>query len=125
MANYYNDIKEIQFELNNSDLMSRIVELKERQFEDKDVFVDLVDEKPVGGDMAFPVIRPSSGKRMVAICGGERFAVGKGVDYSVEFPDALSMSPNGKVIVFFELVRPADFVEAFHRLSSARASSTL
>ena len=45
-----------------------------RQFEDKDVFVNLVDEKPVGGDMAFPVICPSSGKCMVAICCGERFA---------------------------------------------------
>ena len=36
--NYFNDIKEIQFELNNSELMERIVELKERAFEDKDQY---------------------------------------------------------------------------------------
>ena len=36
MSNYYNDIKEIQFELENSTLMQRIVELKESNFADKD-----------------------------------------------------------------------------------------
>ncbi len=40
--NYYSDIKEIKFELENSPLMERIVELKERQFEDKDQY----DEAP-------------------------------------------------------------------------------
>ena len=40
--NYYNDIKEIKFELENSPLMERIVELKERNFEDKDKY----DEAP-------------------------------------------------------------------------------
>ena len=42
MSNYYTDIKEIQFELENSPLMQRIVELKERGFEDKDQY----DEAP-------------------------------------------------------------------------------
>ncbi len=42
MANYYSDIKEIKFELENSPLMERIVELKERNFEDKDQY----DEAP-------------------------------------------------------------------------------
>ena len=42
MANYYSDIKEIKFELENSPLMQRIVELKERNFEDKDQY----DEAP-------------------------------------------------------------------------------
>ena len=42
MANYYNDIKEIKFELENSPLMERIVELKERSFADKDQY----DEAP-------------------------------------------------------------------------------
>ena len=42
MANYYNDINEIKFELENSPLMERIVELKERQYEDKDKY----DEAP-------------------------------------------------------------------------------
>ena len=40
--NYYSDIKEIKFELENSSLMERIVELKERSFEDKDKY----DEAP-------------------------------------------------------------------------------
>ena len=40
MANYYSDIKEIQFELKNSPLMQRIVELKERDFADKDQYED-------------------------------------------------------------------------------------
>ena len=42
MANYYSDIKEIKFELENSPLLQRIVELKERNFEDKDQY----DEAP-------------------------------------------------------------------------------
>ena len=42
MANYFSDIKEIQFELENSPLMERIVELKERQYEDKEQY----DEAP-------------------------------------------------------------------------------
>ncbi len=42
MANYYNDISEIKFELEQSELMPRIVELKERSFEDKDQY----DEAP-------------------------------------------------------------------------------
>ena len=42
MANYYKDFPEIQFELENSPLMQRIVDLKERGFEDKDQY----DEAP-------------------------------------------------------------------------------
>ncbi len=42
MANYYSDIPEIKFELQNSALMRRIVELKERGFQDKDKY----DEAP-------------------------------------------------------------------------------
>ena len=42
MMNYYNDISEIKFELEQSELMPRIVELKERSFEDKDQY----DEAP-------------------------------------------------------------------------------
>ena len=36
MANYYSDINEIKFELENSPLMQRIVELKELGYADKD-----------------------------------------------------------------------------------------
>ncbi len=42
MANYYSDIPEIRHELHNSPLMPRIVDLKERSFEDKDTY----DEAP-------------------------------------------------------------------------------
>ncbi len=42
MTNYYSDIPEIKFELESSPLMKRIVELKERGFEDKDKY----DEAP-------------------------------------------------------------------------------
>ncbi len=42
MTNYYSDIPEIKFELESSPLMKRIVELKERGFEDKDQY----DEAP-------------------------------------------------------------------------------
>ncbi len=38
MANYYSDINEIKFELEQSELMPRIVELKEHGFEDKDQY---------------------------------------------------------------------------------------
>ncbi len=48
MANYYSDIPEIKFELNNNPLMQRIVELKERDFADKDQY----DEAPQDFDDA-------------------------------------------------------------------------
>ncbi len=71
MANYYSDIKEIQFELENSALMSRIVELKERQFEDKDQydeapqdFADAMDSYDkvldIVGDITGNVIAPNA-----------------------------------------------------------------
>ena len=40
MANFYTDIPEIKFELENSPLMNRIVELKERDFADKDQYAE-------------------------------------------------------------------------------------
>ena len=40
MANLYTDIPEIKFELENSPLMNRIVELKERDFADKDQYAE-------------------------------------------------------------------------------------
>lgn len=48
MANYYSDIPEIKFELQNSPLMPRIVELKERDFADKEEY----DEAPQDYDDA-------------------------------------------------------------------------
>ena len=71
MANYYKDIKEIQFELENSPLMERIVELKERSFEDKDQydeapqdFADAMDSYDkvldVVGDIVANVVAPNA-----------------------------------------------------------------
>ena len=42
MANFYTDVPEIKFELENNPLMQRIVGLKERGYEDKDTY----DEAP-------------------------------------------------------------------------------
>ena len=71
MANYYNDISEIKFELENSPLMPRIVELKERQYEDKDKydeapqdFADAMDSYDkvldVVGDIVANVVAPNA-----------------------------------------------------------------
>ena len=71
MANLYTDVPEIKFELENSDMMQRIVELKEREYEDKDKY----DEAPqdfadamanydkvleVVGDIAANVVAPNA-----------------------------------------------------------------
>ena len=71
MANYYSDRKEIRFELENSPLMQRIVELKERAYEDKDQydeapqdFADAMDNYErvldVVGDITANVIAPNA-----------------------------------------------------------------
>lgn len=70
MANYYTDHPEIEFHLNHP-LMKRIVELKERNFEDKDKFADapvnyedaIENYKrllEITGDVAANVIEPNS-----------------------------------------------------------------
>lgn len=71
MANFYTDIPEIKFELENSPLMQRIVELKERDFVDKEEY----DEAPqdvadamdsygrvldIVGDIAGNIIAPNA-----------------------------------------------------------------
>ncbi len=71
MSNYYSDRKEIKFELENSPLMQRIVELKERAYEDKDQydeapqdFADAMDNYErvldVVGDITANVIAPNA-----------------------------------------------------------------
>ncbi|MBQ4008327.1 MAG: acyl-CoA dehydrogenase family protein, partial [Muribaculaceae bacterium] len=59
MANYYTDHPEIAFHLNHP-LMKRIVDLKERNYEDKDKF----DDAPVNYDDAI-----ENYKRILDICG--------------------------------------------------------
>lgn len=71
MANYYSDIPEIQFELKNSPLMPRIVELKERDFADKEAYdeapqdyadaIDTYDKVlDIVGDITANVIAPNA-----------------------------------------------------------------
>ena len=71
MANYYNDIKEIKFELENSPLMERIVELKECGYADKDQyeeapqdFADAMDSYDkvldIVGDIVANVVAPNA-----------------------------------------------------------------
>ena len=71
MANYYSDIPEIQFELKNSPLMPRIVELKERGFADKEAYdeapqdyadaIDTYDKVlDIVGDITANVIAPNA-----------------------------------------------------------------
>ena len=71
MANYYKDIAEIKFELENNPLMERIVELKECNFADKDQydeapqdFADAMDSYDkvleVVGDITANVVAPNA-----------------------------------------------------------------
>ena len=70
MANYYNDVPEIKFHLHHP-LMKRIVELKERNYRDKDEFdyapqdfEDAMDSYDrvidIAGDIAANIIAPNA-----------------------------------------------------------------
>ena len=45
----------------------------------------LVDEEPIGGNVAFIIARPFTRKGMVAIFGGKRFVVGEHFDNFKQF----------------------------------------
>lgn len=71
MANYYSDIKEIKFELENSPLMQRIVELKETGYSDKDTcdyapqdYADAMDSYDrildIVGDITGNIVAPNA-----------------------------------------------------------------
>ena len=47
------------------------------QFKDENVLMNLVDEQPVGRNMAFAVIGPVVAERVVAVCGRKGFAIGE------------------------------------------------
>ena len=57
------------------------------EFEDEDVAVDFVDEKPVGGDVAFAVGGPDAGEGVVAVDRRKGNAVAEFCDDRVEFFD--------------------------------------
>ena len=71
MANFYTDVPEIKFELENSPLMQRIVDLKERDYADKDEydeapqdFADAMDNYnrvlEIVGDVTANIIAPNA-----------------------------------------------------------------
>jgi len=71
MANFYTDVPEIKFELENSPLMQRIVDLKEREYADKDQyaeapqdFADAMDNYDkvldIVGDICANVVAPNA-----------------------------------------------------------------
>ena len=66
------------------------------QFEDEDVFVNLVDEKPVGRDVAFAVVHPVADERMVVVLGRKLLAVGKLGDYGLKLLKWIHGFFNGK-----------------------------
>ena len=45
------------------------------QFENEDIFVNLINEKPIGRDVTFTMICPIAGERMVAVDGRQFFAI--------------------------------------------------
>ena len=71
MANFYTDVPEIKFELENNPLMQRIVELKERGYEDKDTYDEAPQDYPdamdsydrvldVVGDITANIVAPNA-----------------------------------------------------------------
>ena len=71
------------------------------QLKDKNVFLDLVDEQPVGRDVTFAVIRPVAGECVVSIGGRQRFAVDELFDDGLQFLNR-QMSLDRPLVVAFE-----------------------
>ena len=94
------------------------------QFENEDVFVDLVDEKPVWRDVALAVVSPVADERMVAALWRKLLSVGKLSDDSVDLGFVLP-ALNCPLVVFFEPAGPVDKILFVHRANSAKASSTV
>ena len=102
------------------------------QFKDENVFVNLVDEQPVGRNMAFAVIGPIVAERVVAVCGRKGFASREFANDVIKLRDVKSAA-YCKLVVFFEPASPVNgvllarwwrygFGRWLHRLSSFRAS---
>lgn len=87
------------------------------QFKDENVLVNLVDEKPVGCDMAFAVVGPVVAERMVVICGRQHLAVGEFADDCLKSFD-WQMPPQHQFIVALECRSVSDgilhFARSFH-----------
>ena len=89
------------------------------QFKDEDVLVNLVDEQPVGRDVAFAVIRPIAGERMIVVGSRKLFSVAQLIDDRLKLLD-WKMALQYQLVVAFECRRVADgilhFAKSFHIL---------
>ena len=87
------------------------------QFKDENVFVNLVDEQPVGRNMAFAVIGPIVAERVVAVCRGKGFAIGEFGDDRMK-PFDRHMPPQHQFVVALERRGVSDgihhFAKSFH-----------
>ena len=105
------------------------------QFKDENVLVNLVDEQPVGRDMAFAVVGPVVAEGVVAVRGRQWFASCKFADDVIVLRDVKTTAYR-KPVVPFEPASPVNgvllgrrrwrgFGGLFHRLSSSSASDSV
>lgn len=87
------------------------------QFKDENVLMNLVDEKPVGRNMAFAVIGPIVAERVVAVCRGKGFAIREFGDDRMK-PFDRHMPPQHQFVVALERRGVSDdilhFAKSFH-----------
>ncbi len=84
------------------------------QFKYEDVLVKLVDEKPVGRDMAFTMIGPVADKRMVVVFGRQFLAVGELADDGLKLLD-WQMPSQHQLVVALECGCVTDDIRHFAR----------
>jgi hypothetical protein len=68
------------------------------EFEDEEVGVDFVDEKPVGGDVAFAVAGEVAGQGVVAVGWRQGKTFAEACDDGVELPDGNSPAEETLVV---------------------------
>ena len=87
------------------------------QFKDENVLMNLVDKKPVGRNMAFAMIGPIVAERVVAVCRGQRLAIGEFGDDRMK-PFDRHMPPQHQFVVALERRGVSDdilhFAKSFH-----------
>ena len=90
------------------------------QFENENVLVYLVDEKPVGCDMAFAVVRPVAGERMVVVGRRKLFSIAQLIDNRLKLLNR-KMALQHQLVVALECRCVADgilhFAKSSHILS--------
>ena len=87
------------------------------QFKDENVLMNLIDEQPVGRNMAFAVIGPVVSEGVVAVCRGQRLAIGEFGDDRMK-PFDRHMPPQHQFVVALERRGVSDdilhFAKSFH-----------